>query len=109
MKLIPVKYLAAWGIALILPFMLMLLVQIPLCVVKPLSNYVESLKAITVMGIISVTCALPSYIPFFMLLKTRKPFWINTVIFTLIIIPMIVPVWIFGFYTSRLMFSGCNA
>jgi hypothetical protein len=102
------KHIAkTWGWAVLLAFVITFIVQLPLCSVTALSDFFEHSKKETAYQILSALFVLPGYIVFLWRLKTTKQRMINCVLYTISLIGLLPAVWIFGFYTSRLLFDHC--
>lgn len=103
----PSKNLWLWACALALPLVIILLAQIPLCLIGPLSDFFRDLDPMHAIYILTIVYVLPSYAVLLLNLHTRKQRLIHGSIFTALLIPYIPLLWVFGFYTSRLLFSSC--
>ena len=98
----------SWPIALILPLIFMFLIQIPLCTVQVISKFFEHLKPYSAICLITACIILPSYGVLGWQIQGWKFKIIHLSILTLIFAFYLIPLWIFGFYTSGLLFNNCR-
>lgn len=103
----PSKNVLIWACALALPLIIILLAQIPLCLIGPLSEFFRGLDPMHAIYILTIIYIVPSYVVLLMNLRTRKQRLIHGGIFTGLMVIYLPLLWVFGFYTSRLLFSGC--
>ncbi len=101
------KLLLFWLVAFLLPAALVLLVQIPLCKVKIISDFFEHLPPYQGVWVLTLCFFLPSYVLIYMPVTGWKKKTASIVILTAILGIYAPLLWIFGFYTSRLLFTAC--
>ncbi|MDB5478732.1 MAG: hypothetical protein JWM96_1227 [Alphaproteobacteria bacterium] len=99
--------LAAWLLAAPSPFVLMFLVQIPLCHIRLISDFFESLPPVATFWALTLFCILPAYLILAFMIPRRIPRLLSLGGFTFLLTGAIPLLWVFGFYTSRLAFSDC--
>jgi hypothetical protein len=99
--------LKTWGIAIGLAVLITFAFQLPLCTVPFISDFFEHLKKEHAFQLLSAIFILPSYVVFFWRLKTTKQRLLNITGFTVFLGVLLPVLWVFGFYTSRMLFDGC--
>lgn len=93
--------------ATILPFMLVLIVQWPLCHWAMLSDFFRRLEPVWALLLLSIIFLLPGFALLFFLKVTRKQHLFLLGSFVALQIICLPLVWILGFYTSRIFFADC--
>ena len=83
-----------WGWAIIMPFLIAFVIQLPLCKIQFLSDFFEQQKKIHVYQFLSVVFILPSFFIILWQFKTIKQRIFNSLLYTASLIAILPAVWI---------------
>lgn len=97
-----------WSVVFLLPFFTAFFIQIPLCFIDVLSQFMRSLKPHIAMGVLTLVFIIPTYAWIIFANETRRSKLIATAIFTVSLFILVPVLWVFGFATARWLFATCQ-